>query len=64
MKFGEIFFFKNHTENEGESLIQTSFCFLKKRYSMQKQVVSSLVSLYFDSSQISIQLKQTVNTEK
>ena len=38
---------------------QTPFCFLKKLCIRQKKVVCSLISLYFDSPQISIQQKQT-----
>ena len=37
---------------------QTTFCFLKKLYISEKQVVCNLVSIYFDSRQISIQQKQ------
>ena len=39
-------------------LFQTSFCFLKKLYMTQKQVVRSLVSIYFDNPELGIQEKQ------
>ena len=39
---------------------QTAFCFFKKLNIRQKQVVCSLISLYFDSPQISVQQKQTL----
>ena len=39
---------------------QTSFYFLKKLNMRWKQVVCSLVLIYFDNPQIAIQLKQTV----
>ena len=38
-----------------ESQFQTSFCFLKKLYMRQKQVVYSLVAVYFESPQLGIQ---------
>ena len=40
---------KNSAENEAGRLVPDSFCFFKKLYIRQKQVVCSLVSLYFDS---------------
>ena len=43
----EIILFKNHAENEAGRLVSDHFVFLKKLYSRQKQVLSTLVLIYF-----------------
>ena len=55
----ETFFFKNYVENEKGRLVLYLFLLLKMLNMRQKQVVCSLVSIYFDSPQLAIQ-KQTV----
>ena len=62
MKFGQliehprgIFFFENYAENEAEKPVPGRFLFFKKALYKLKQVVCTLISLYFDSPQISIQ---------
>ena len=57
MKFGQFitrerFFLKNNAEKRQEDQVRTCFCFLKKLYLMQNQMVCSLVSIYFDSPQL------------
>ena len=42
-----------------EDQFQNSFCFLQNLYMMSKPVVCSLLSIYIDSPQLGIQLKQT-----
>ena len=54
-----MFFFKNHAENPTERLVPNLFLFLKKIYVRRKQMVCSLVSIYFDSRQLGLQYKQT-----
>ena len=57
-----MFFFKSHAKKEARRLVPDLFLFFKKAlYKVEaKQVVCSLVSVYFDSSQLSMQEKQTV----
>ena len=55
-----MFFFKNHAENEAGRLFPDFFIFLKKALNEVKASFCSLISIYFDSSQLSIQSKQTV----
>ena len=55
-----MFFFKNHAENEAGRLFPDFFMFFKKALNGVKASFCSLVSIYFDSSQLSIQSKQTV----
>ena len=62
IKFGQLieynkkFSFKNHAENEAGTLLPDIFLFLNLAlYDVKKQVVYSLVSIYFDSPQFSIQ---------
>ena len=62
IKFGQLieynkrFSFKNHAENEAGALLPDIFLFLNLAlYDVKKQVVYSLVSIYFDSPQFSIQ---------
>ena len=50
-----IFFFKYHSENEAGRLVTGLSRALKKLYMRQKQIVCSLVSLYFDRPQLVIQ---------
>ena len=52
---GEIFFFKNYAENEAGRLVPGLFLFSKKLNMRWKQVVCSLISVYFDSPQLAIQ---------
>ena len=53
-----MFFFKNHAENEVGKLVQDQILFFfNKFYMRQKQVVCSLVLIYFDSPQLGIQGK-------
>ena len=51
---------KNHAENEAWRLVPDLSCFFKKLYMRYKQVISSLVSLYFDSPHFDIQKIQTI----
>ena len=53
----EIFFFKNYAENESGRLVTDLFLFFKKAYYevKGKQVLCSLVSIFFDSPQLAIQ---------
>ena len=45
---GEIFFFKHHAEDEEEKLVPYLFFLFKKMlYVRPKQVVSTLVSIYY-----------------
>ena len=62
MKLGQLLnykkrniFFKSHTENEAEKLVPNLFLFSNMFNMRQKQVVCSLVSMYFDGSQLRIQ---------
>ena len=62
MKFGqlvdvkrEIFFFKFNAESETRRLVPDFFLLFKKALHKVKESVLQLVSLYFDSPQISIQ---------
>ena len=56
----EKYFFKKYAENEAKKLVPVRFLFFKKLCIRLKQVICSLISLYLDSPQISIQQKQTV----
>ena len=57
----ETFFLKNYAENETVTLVTPDcFLFFKKALYEVKQVVYSLVSKYFDSSQLGIQKKKTI----
>ena len=51
----EIFFFKNNADNEVGRLAPDLFLFFQKLYMRSKQVVSGLVSIYFDSLQLLMQ---------
>ena len=64
MKFGQlleynrnIFFFKNHAENEARRIFPDFFFFLKKKKTLYEVIASffSLVSIFFDSPQFDIQ---------
>ena len=62
MKFDQVIvyrnrksFFKNHTKKEARRLLRDIILFFKKVLYIKKQVVCSLVSIYFDSAQLSIQ---------
>ena len=48
----ERFFFKNHVENEAETLVPDLFLFFQKALFEIKQVVCSLVLIYFDIPQL------------
>ena len=50
----EKFSFKNYAENKAGRLVPDLY-FLKKHNKKWKQVVYSLVSIYFDSPQLAIQ---------
>ena len=43
---------------------QTSFCFLEKLYMRQKQVVCSLVSIYFDRPQLGVLIVRQVEDDQ
>ena len=64
MKFGQIikhnkiFFCKNHSQNEAGTLVPDLFLLFRKALMRQRQVVSSLVSIYCDSPQPDIQQKE------
>ena len=62
IKFGQLieynkrFSFKNHAENEAGTLLPDIFLFLNlPLYDVKKQVVYSLVYIYFDSPRFSTQ---------
>ena len=50
----EIIFIKNYAENEIGILVPKLFLFFKKTYIKWKQVVCSVVSVYFDSPQLEL----------
>ena len=59
----EIFFFKNHAENETRRLVRDLFLFFKialYEVFIWKQMVCSLVSITFHSPQLAKQLKQNI----
>ena len=56
----EIFFFKNHAENEARRLVLDPFLSLKKIYMRQKQSVCSFAPIYLDSLQLCMQERPTV----
>ena len=64
MKFGQIikhnkiFFYENHSQNEAGTLVPDLFLLFRKALMRQRQVVSSLVSIYCDSPQPDIQQKE------
>ena len=45
---------KTMHKNEAGKLVPAAFCFLKKLFIRQKEMVCSLISLYFDSPKTSI----------
>ena len=62
MKFGQLIennvtniFLQIHAENEAEISSRPAFVFFKRSFLWGKNVVCSLVSIYFDSPQVSIQ---------
>ena len=68
MKFAQLIeynkrniFFQKSCIKESKDQFQSSFCFLRKLYMRQKQVVGYSVSMYFESPQLDLQEKQTVD---
>ena len=52
MSVEALFFFKDHAENELKRLVPDLFCFFKKLHIRSKQVVSTLVLIYFGSPRL------------
>ena len=59
IEYNFIYFFSKIMQKmwQGEQFL---FRFFKELYIRQKQVVCSLISIYFDSPQLDIQSKQTI----